>query len=271
MPARLILALTVALTLAADVFAHHERFTTFLTGHAESPSNTSAGFGHVIVTLDLDLLTMQVEADFGGLEGNVTAAHIHAPTAEPGMGIADVATQVPTFVDFPTGVTQGAYDKTFPLSEASTYNPAFITSTGGIVSTAMNTLIHALEDGKAYFNIHTTVYGGGEIRGFLNHVPGDYNDNGAVDAADYVVWRNSLNETGEGLKADSNNDNVIDEEDYLAWRANFGAEAHNHSHGGAGSGSATSVPEPSTLIFGWVLLGTISIGRVRRIRAWAES
>ena len=31
---------------------------------------------------------------------------------------------------------------------------------------------------------------------------GDYNVDGVVDAADYVVWRDSLDETGRGLAAD---------------------------------------------------------------------
>ena len=92
----------------------------------------------------------------------------------------------------------------------------------------MNALFLALDDGKAYFNIHTTAYAGGEIRGFLSHVPGDYNYNGVVDAADYVVWRQTFGDIGDGLAADPNNNNIIDNEDYTAWRENFG-QRRTHS------------------------------------------
>jgi hypothetical protein len=41
-------------------------------------------------------------------------------------------------------------------------------------------------------------------------VPGDYNHNGIVDAADYSVWRDSLGRTGSGLAVDGNGDGMID-------------------------------------------------------------
>jgi hypothetical protein len=73
---------------------------------------------------------------------------------------------------------------------------------------------------------------------------GDYNRDNRVDAADYVVWRRSLNQTvpnGEG--ADGNYDGVINGFDYGVWRANFGASA-----GAGASNSAVPVPEPAGTI-----------------------
>ncbi len=43
---------------------------------------------------------------------------------------------------------------------------------------------------------------------------GDYNFNGVVDAADYVVWRDTLGQSGVGLAADGNGDSQIDAADY---------------------------------------------------------
>lgn len=68
-------------------------------------------------------------------------------------------------------MTSGTYDHTFDLTLASSYNPAFITANGGSVAFAANAFIVALEDGKAYLNIHTSDFAGGEIRGFLAPVP----------------------------------------------------------------------------------------------------
>jgi serralysin len=53
-------------------------------------------------------------------------------------------------------------------------------------------------------------------------LPGDYNNNGTVDLADYVLWRNSLGQTGDDLAADGNHNGLIDAGDYDLWRANFG-------------------------------------------------
>lgn len=72
-------------------------------------------------------------------------------------------------------------------------------------------------------------------------MPGDYNDDGVVDAADYIVWRQSLGQTGMGLVADSNLDGRIDGADYEFWRSRFGQTA------GSGSSVANSaVPEPAS-------------------------
>jgi hypothetical protein len=69
------------------------------------------------------------------------------------------------------------------------------------------------------------------------HVPGDFNDDGTVDAADYVVWRKN-----DGMQAG-----------YDAWRTHFGISL------GVGSGSAgyplgasaqplsAAIPEPATI------------------------
>jgi hypothetical protein len=53
---------------------------------------------------------------------------------------------------------------------------------------------------------------------------GDYNSNGSVDAADFVVWRKTLNSSVD-LRADGDGDGVIDQDDYAVWRANFGKVA----------------------------------------------
>jgi hypothetical protein len=80
--------------------------------------------------------------------------------------------------------------------------------------------------------------------------PGDYNDDGTVDAADYVVWRNTLGETvpnyGQnnaalGTGADGDGDGVITAADYDVWRSRFGEVA-----GGAAS-AGSGVPEPTAL------------------------
>ncbi len=166
------------LALACSMFAssqlalaHEIVYTAELNGPNEAPANASPATGFAKVTIDLDLVTMRVETSFQGLLGTTTAAHIHGPTALEGAGTAGVATQTPSFMGFPTGVTSGIYDNTFDLTLASSYRAQFITDSGGTVSGALNRLLQALDEGKAYLNIHTTAFTGGEIRGFLREVP----------------------------------------------------------------------------------------------------
>ncbi|MFN8346896.1 MAG: CHRD domain-containing protein [Spirosomataceae bacterium] len=142
-------------------------YTATLSGPAEAPPNASPGTGSVIVTVNTTLNTMRVQCTFSGLTGNTTASHIHAATTTANTGTAGVATQTPTFSGFPLGVTSGTYDQTFDMTLAASYNAAFITANGGSVTNAFAALKAALDANKAYFNIHTSTFGGGEIRGFL--------------------------------------------------------------------------------------------------------
>jgi hypothetical protein len=70
-------------------------------------------------------------------------------------------------------------------------------------------------------------------------LPGDYNDNGSVDATDYIIWRKTFGQIGEDMPADGDGSGEIDNGDWTVWKANFGSA---QSPGGAGS---TAVPEPS--------------------------
>jgi hypothetical protein len=141
-------------------------YTANLYGPSESPPYESPGTGFARVVYNSDFQTLSVQATFSGLLAPTTAAHIHGGTAEPGTGTAGVMTQTPSFAGFPLGVTSGTYDQTFDLTLASTYNPAFITAQGGIVQ-AEAALLQYLAEGRAYFNIHSSMFPGGEIRGFL--------------------------------------------------------------------------------------------------------
>lgn len=72
-------------------------------------------------------------------------------------------------------------------------------------------------------------------------VAGDYNNSSAVNGADYVTWRNNLNQA-----VTIPNDitpGTVTQQDYVEWRNRFGKTAFEF---GAGSGS--SIPEPTTML-----------------------
>jgi hypothetical protein len=87
-------------------------------------------------------------------------------------------------------------------------------------------------------------------------LPGDYNDDDKVDAADYTVWRDQL---GSATALPNNDDTPgVMDDDYTRWKNNFGM---NGSGSFAGS---TPLPEPGA----WVLLLAAALPLVtcRRLR-----
>jgi virginiamycin B lyase len=101
------------------------------------------------------------------------------------------------------------------------------------------------------------------IRILPDELPGDYNQDGTVDAADYVVWRSTLDQTGTDLAADGNDNGAVDAADYQVWGANFG-RAVGGSSAAADLADNVSVPEPHSLcLLSLAVLIVIS----RRIRS----
>jgi hypothetical protein len=168
-------ALTVGVVLvgaAAPSEAAVFQFAANLSGAAEDTPNNSPGTGTASLFFDNVLNTMTLNVTFSGLTGTTTAAHIHCCTPTPLMGVAGVATPLPSFPGFPLGVMSGTYSETFNLTLSSTYNPAFITATGGTTMGAKDSLLSGLLEERAYLNIHTNLFPSGEIRGFFVAVPG---------------------------------------------------------------------------------------------------
>ena len=82
-------------------------------------------------------------------------------------------------------------------------------------------------------------------------VAGDYNQNGIVDAADYILWRNTVNQSDPNLAADGDHNNQIDTADYTYWKTRF----NDPTPGAGGAADIPAIPEPHTLL----LLATASL------------
>jgi hypothetical protein len=90
-------------------------------------------------------------------------------------------------------------------------------------------------------NFKLELFGSNAVGG----VPGDYNNNGVVDMADYVLWR-----SGGPLQNEVDTPGTVNAADYTAWRARFG----NTSGSGSSLGGA-SVPEPGAAVL--LLMGSL--------------
>ncbi|TWT88352.1 Pectate trisaccharide-lyase precursor [Pseudobythopirellula maris] len=88
-------------------------------------------------------------------------------------------------------------------------------------------------------------------------LPGDFNDDGVVDAADFTVWRDNLGAPAVLTLANEVDGGLVGDAQYQTWVNNFGAEREIDLR------SLASVPEPlsGTLLLVWCLLAA----RPRRV------
>ncbi len=173
-------ALAASLLAVSSAHAVVHTYQAFLDGPSESPVNASPGTGFAQVLYDDVAKTLTISATFQGLTGTTSAAHIHAVVGNTPPTTAGVAVSPGTLTNFPLGVTAGSMPPTvFSLTSASTYTGSFVTANGGTLASAEAALIAAMNNSpahptvpsRAYFNIHSSTFGGGEIRGFLVKVP----------------------------------------------------------------------------------------------------
>ena len=115
-------------------------FSAVLKGSDEVPANDSTGQGHLVADLNTETKGFTYQATYSGLTGPATAAHFHGP-AEPGVNAG---------VMIPIAAPES------PISGQATLTDAQITD---------------LKAGKWYFNVHTKMHPGGEIRGQLTSAP----------------------------------------------------------------------------------------------------
>jgi glucose/arabinose dehydrogenase len=141
-----------ALARMFDVSVGVNRFTATLTGRSEVPSNTSGATGSATFRVRPDGsidYTLDVEQI-----SNVRAAHIHLGAAGQNGPVV-----VPLF-DRPEGVS--AFDRERIAS--GQISAAQIVARTGFAGTPAE-LLQRMRQGRAYVNVHTTRFPGGEIRG----------------------------------------------------------------------------------------------------------
>lgn len=139
----------------------------------EVPGATGSGF--VTATFDDQTNDLKIVTNWSGLSGTTTVAHIHCCVATAGAGTVGVAVTPGTLPGFPgsagiPGVTAGQYEAVIDLDLASSFTGGangFLTRSGGTVQSARAALLAGMTNGTAYFNIHSTVFPSGEIRGFF--------------------------------------------------------------------------------------------------------
>jgi len=162
-------AAATALLIAGSAAQAH---LTFFQGTFAPEALGATGNGTLFMEYDEDGSTLSINATWAGLSGNTTTAHIHCCNAAALTGTSGVALATGGILpDFPLGIKAGNYTKTIDLKLTTSYGTAFLNNSGGTAAGAEARLISNLASGKAYFNIHSQTFTGGEIRAFVTVVP----------------------------------------------------------------------------------------------------
>jgi T5SS/PEP-CTERM-associated repeat protein len=137
---------------------------------------------------------------------------------------------------------------------------------GGISGTFSTIQLPLLTSGLVWDT--SQLYTSGMLR-VIGNLPGDYNQNGAIDAGDYVLWRNNL---GSPVSLPNDDTAGVGQDDYNRWRGHFGQSAGGS---GAMAGSLTStaagVPEPNSLDLVVLTIAHLILARRNWIRRVSHS
>lgn len=193
-------------------------------------------------TVDGGTLTVSgASATFGG--GNVM---VNAGSAVISTGVANAIADTATLTLLGGG-TPGVADTGF-IHLGAGINEVVAGLVLGTTPQANGT--YGSTASSATFKFDEYFAGTGIITVATPGLAGDYNGDGQVDAADYVLWRKAPASFGG------------DPAGYNTWRANVGAMAGSGSAGSA-SPAGGAVPEPAT---GWLLAVVASVGLVAGCR-----
>ncbi len=164
---------TLALA-AATTFAQAQSFIGTLDAGQDGGGNRT-GSGVFYLTLTENVMT--ITGDFSGLSGVTVNAHIHGPS--PAGQNSGVLYGLFNQITLGADNKSGSINTTIPLI-ANPNNTTF----------DIPTQIGQLNGGLWYFNIHSSTFGGGEIRGQILAVPEPSTIAlGAMGFAGFVIWQ----------------------------------------------------------------------------------
>lgn len=154
--AQLSLLALFPLSLAASATGH-SNFQANLSGYSEVPAISSAASGQFNARINKDDTAIAFELSYDGLEGSVTAAHIH-------LGQRDVNGGVVAFLCSAAGTPQTCPASPAQISGVITAADVIGPTGQGIDAGEFAELVAAIRNGAAYVNVHSSKFPGGEIR-----------------------------------------------------------------------------------------------------------
>jgi len=131
-----------------------------LNGYEENPDVSSVASGSIEARLSKDGTSLTYELTYSGLEGTVTASHVHFGKPAVNGGVSFFLCNGPTTPTCPqSGTVTGEVDAADVIGPAGQ----------GIEAGNLAEIVAAMRAGHAYANVHSTKWPGGEIRAQLNN------------------------------------------------------------------------------------------------------
>jgi hypothetical protein len=133
-----------------------ERFSASLSGANEVPPINTAGTGNFDMTIQQGSITFSLT--FSDLSSALSVAHLHFAPSKVAGGV---------MIFLCGGGNQPACPATTSGTITGTITAANVTGPGnqGIAAGDLDSALEAVRENLSYANMHTTMFGGGEIRG----------------------------------------------------------------------------------------------------------
>jgi autotransporter-associated beta strand protein len=164
---------------------------------------------------------------------------------DPGLSLADNADVY---------VTTGS---TFDLNFSGTDTVRSLFFNDGVVGNVAQTpgKYGAVGNGSADFQV-SWITGSGLLNVATLPVTAnaDFNGDGLVDGADFLVWQKNFGAAGGHAQGDANGDNTVNAADLAVWQGHFG--------GISATGAATAIPEPAAAML--AVVAACGLARFRR-------
>jgi hypothetical protein len=156
--------------LVIGSYAGHEKTklkADTMIGYLEAPPISTGASGTFKATIDDDAQEIHYTLTYSGLEGDVRQSHIHFGQRGVSAGISAWLCET-TFNESPTGPATPDCPQSGTVT--ATLGPSDVIGPAGqgIAAGEFSELVDALRAGRAYANVHSSKFPGGEIRGQIN-------------------------------------------------------------------------------------------------------
>jgi hypothetical protein len=223
-----LIATDFKLAIVDNYFLDLSTFTTSSPQLIGLSTNTIATTETLTAGTPIDFAFDSLEISYGAID---YAAIFVKDDGAGNLSVVDVPLMLVTHAESPPG--SGTF---VPTLEYGSPTSDFIYSASNFRNGNFLTTFHppyADVSFVAYFDLQEA------------EMPGDFNNDGIVDAADYTVWRNNLGDTDEtNISNNGNGADGVDDADYALWKMHYGESVPMELGGGGLAGSV--VPEPGT-------------------------